>query len=302
MVVIMRVVMVMLALGTFHTASPLVDIYAGNGSRRVQEASDSNIEIVTFVCGTHYLTQIGPFIASIISNNNISLPHLRLTVFTDETGLKYLSSCIPQMRVAGLNIDVLDIHQSYAAPQQLQSLTQANSRWKCALNKLVLADMLPSLSRVLFLDVDTVIQEDLSALWRYFNSDEGKLYYGTWAFQHSKADWHPNGINTGVLLVDLANLRRRNITLDTYVTAMGNLPAPLGDQSYLNNWFSAHLPEIGIFPCKWNKRNENKCPDLMNETLRHLSGIAHGPNNGFHKMWSIPYPYVGKFYSICGFQ
>lgn len=263
--------------------------------------NNESVEIVTFVCGSHYLTQIGPFIASILTNNNRSLDRVHLSVYGDSGAIQYLSRCHLPLREKGLRLDVIDINDAYKLPSRLEVLTVANPRWKCGLNKLVLAEMLPKTRRVLFLDVDTVVQEDLSELWAAFVVNPGKLYYGTWALQHTERSWHPNGINTGVMLVDLDLLRTRNITVDTYLDALGSLPAPLGDQTVLNHWLSSHPTELGVLPCKWNKRRENQCAELLDPSLRHCSGIAHGPNNAFRKMWDIPYEYGAKFNSICKF-
>jgi lipopolysaccharide biosynthesis glycosyltransferase len=269
-----------------------------------EAAADDTIEIAAIMCGHHYYTQVGPFLSSLLTNNNASNHRTHMTLFTDAGGIKYLSVCLSQMR-AIMSIDLVDI-DTYKMSPPLQQLTDQHPRWKCALNKLVLYDMLPPIvKKLLFIDVDTIVQQDLAPLWDQFNIKPNKLFHAVWENDQAEdvpaTGWPAMGVNTGVLLVDLERMRQRNVTFETFVVPSEGLISTVGDQAFLNTWLSRHPEELGILPCKWNKRADSNCRDWSDENLRHRSGIAHGPNNAFHKHWDFPYAYKGAFNTLCGF-
>lgn len=260
-------------------------------------ANKEPIEIVSIMCGWHYMTQIGPMLSSMIRNSNASLSRIHFTLIIDHYGREYMEICLPALRSSNLSIDLVN-YTSFKSSPRMQTVETVNPRWKCALNKLALSEMLPNLTKIMVLDLDIIIQEDLALLWDHFYdpSTEKKLIHATWE-SHDDVDvklpvWPRTGFNSGVMLMNLQNMRERNITSEMFLEGLAPESKLLaGDQAFFNQWFANHTSDINIFPCKWNKRIENHCPALFNRTLRHRSGIAHGPNNAFKKHWDLPYPY-----------
>jgi lipopolysaccharide biosynthesis glycosyltransferase len=282
---------------------------ACNMSHIVNSQSTSTlepIEIASIMVGSHYYTQVGPYISSLIQNNNVSINRIHLTLFTDNGGIIYLGPCLPKLRQK-INIDLVDIFK-FSIPPKMQQVAEMHPRWKNAFYKLILHDMYPTnVSHLLFIDVDTIVQEDLSSLWQYVYQPTYtlKVFFGVYVQENTYNGWPERGINTGMMLINLREMRNRNITFDTILAAydkdLSVMPAS-GEQDFLNAWLSKHADDVVILPCKWNKTPDSRCPDFTDPVLKHVSGIAHGPNNAFKKHWDFPWKYRSSLAVLCGWQ
>lgn len=77
--------------------------------------------------------------------------------------------------------------------------------------RLILQDLLPNESRILYLDCDTLIYKDLSKIYNY--NIDGKYYTGMLEpMDKSLPIIIDNFINTGVMLINLEELRKGNAT------------------------------------------------------------------------------------------
>lgn len=135
----------------------------------------------------------------------------------------------------------------------------ANELWpKIAWARIFLADILPDVDRVLYLDIDTLVCSDLGPL---FNMDMGDAALGVVLEHESHAGSHFNArlnipqhclgyFNSGVLLMNLAVFRRDNLVskVMTYANEYrSSLVCP--DQDALNGALCDRL--IQLHP-RWN--------------------------------------------------
>jgi len=149
---------------------------------------------------------------------------------------------------------------------------------------LVLDDLMPHLDRVVLLDVDLLFKADISELWAYFEKfndrqmigicrEQQPIYRHVFAVYRSKnPDTKigmppPSGIsgfNSGVVLLDLAKIRRSNeyrdlirtgTRIDTLVKKY-EFKGHLGDQDVytLLSVNADYIPFFYVLPCGWNRQ------------------------------------------------
>lgn len=122
--------------------------------------------------------------------------------------------------------------------------------------RLILSDLLPNLSKILYLDVDIVVKEDLSDLFsidlgdNYFGGVLHPTYYfGNWE-GHCKLLCVPNlysYINAGVLLINLEKIRQDGLSTKLVAAIANDYPAI--DQDVIN---SVAFGRIKLIPFKYN--------------------------------------------------
>lgn len=122
--------------------------------------------------------------------------------------------------------------------------------------RLILSDILPNLSKILYLDVDIVVKEDLSDLFsielgeNYFGGVLHPTYYfGNWE-GHCKLLRIPNlysYINAGVLLINLDQIRKDKLSAKLVAAIANDYPAI--DQDVIN---SIAFGRIKLIPFKYN--------------------------------------------------
>ena len=116
--------------------------------------------------------------------------------------------------------------------------------------KLELSDLITDFDKIIYLDVDTIVHKDLTEM---YNLEMGKYYYLGFP-DHDITNYQLNGknnyINTGVLLVNLRDLRKVNATLlfQNYYNSHNTLKV---DEYLINSVFSdkiSFLPFIYGIP------------------------------------------------------
>ena len=121
--------------------------------------------------------------------------------------------------------------------------------------RLLLSDLLPeTVEKILYLDVDIIVNKDISELYNMYLSDKliaaayDRNGHGGSLEQLSDkqkemflkiADDKPFYFNSGVLLLDITSIRKQKITFDTYLKAMydWNFEMDAPDQDILNYVF-----------------------------------------------------------------
>lgn len=106
--------------------------------------------------------------------------------------------------------------QYFDMGNRFKNLKVPNSMWSTAIfYRIILQDLFPTLNRILYLDTDTLIFKDLTKIYNYNIS--GKYYIGmleVWPenyFIKFNVSFN-NFINSGVLLCNLHELRKGNIS------------------------------------------------------------------------------------------
>lgn len=275
---------------------------------RTNTINDEDVmNIVTFSCG-HHNHLLSPFLMSLIQHHSTSLHLIHVTIFTDNDGKGWIQSCLQQMQsTISLEIHSLsDYHEPILEPYE-------NTRFKCAIYKLFLYSMMPNIDKVLFIDVDTLILQNLTPLWMYFNLYPDKILMaalevtnGTngWYIQNNKQQYYPpSGFNTGVMLLNLKLLRIQNITVNTFIET-NHEPILLADQDVFNSWAYFNQEKCQVIGCQWNKRGESACPDHSNYYyLIHDKGILHGNNGAFMRhLWKYFNIYREIFSTFCEYN
>jgi lipopolysaccharide biosynthesis glycosyltransferase len=168
----------------------------------------------------------------------------------------------------------------------------------CATARLFLGSEHPEVGTALYVDTDVYVQQDLSKLVALAGKFNGTQWCGMVAEAEAGANqnwyansayrknmkpherwFHPRGLNSGVMLLDLA--RWRETGFEAFAKAYrqeGPQGACCGDQDILNAYFEDHRDEMYVLPCKWNVRTDSAC-------LSQLSGaaIVHGSRGALHK-------------------
>jgi Glycosyl transferase family 8 len=253
--------------------------------------SATKIEIVTIICGEQK-SLLNVWISSILISHKQSLGNLRVTVFTDS--MEFISPCLNKLSMLlDINFKLLSDHVN----DDLEELAKTDHRFKCAIYKLNLPAMMINESRVIFTDVDTLFLEDISILshpnmskkmiWATpeYNG-ESTTVLKNWYQDISRKQHYfpPNGINTGVLLLNLDAMRKENVTA-LNILRSNTEEVVLADQDFLNSWAHFNQEEVGLLSCKWNIRLRSNCPTYLKDVAVELpeSGIFHGNNKLFQR-------------------
>lgn len=129
--------------------------------------------------------------------------------------------------------------------------------------RLVLSSLLPNLEKIIYIDTDTIVKQDLNELW-YFDIDENYIagVPAIWGGKLGGEVLYKAGfkstdffINSGVLLMNLIEWRKNDIE-QKCLAKIGDkelCKIERGDQIILN--FICY-PNIGFLPVKWNMNKD----------------------------------------------
>lgn len=109
--------------------------------------------------------------------------------------------------------------------------------------RIFLAKELGTVDRVIYLDVDTMVRKPLNDLWTV---DLGGCYFGM-----ARGHTFEYGFSSGVMLMDLARMRKDKemwSALETHMRKWAKLYY-LPDQTVINQFFKDYIHEV---PVKWN--------------------------------------------------
>ncbi|MDW3023794.1 glycosyltransferase [Ligilactobacillus salivarius] len=143
--------------------------------------------------------------------------------------------------------------------------------------RFILADLLPSLDRIIYLDVDTLVLRDLTELWR--TDLEGKfigVVKDVLNVAPKIVSERKSYFNSGMLLMDLNLFRKYNICSDLIDFAIDVAEyCEYGDQDILNYYF---IDGYKLLDIKWN------CGRELLEGREKEVGIVHF--YGLEKPWN----------------
>jgi len=165
----------------------------------------------------------------------------------------------------------------------------------CACQRLFLHQALPeTIDRVLYVDTDTIVLDDIANLWSEFNNFTSNTVAALVAeheASHEKGYYkddaeHPyynesgcHGINSGVVLLDIAKLRHNPWNAD-FERYRAQYKLQYHDQDLLNIYFADHPERLHLLSCEWNFRT-----DHCYFQKQHCGGIRllHGNRGVFYK-------------------
>lgn len=260
---------------------------------------EDTIHISLTSCGLRSYWLIRGILASILENPAAHRIHLHL--FRDDMNRRKLLSQIPIITTGLKNLTEYDVKEFVTGNKTIDP-TYYSSRFPCAYFRLFLSELLPDyVERLLYLDTDTVVFEDLTDLWSHWEIMEEKniSFAGAQELAHTTKSTYfqnkqhfvaPSGINTGVLLMNLERMREMNLTGER-LFAINDEPVYLADQDVLNTYWYYNPSDYLELPCRWNKRLYSNCTAgdveiyYMNST-----GILHGNGGKFlnphEDMWT----------------
>ena len=163
---------------------------------------------------------------------------------------------------------------------------------KNAFYRLSLAELLPNLNKIIYLDADTICLKDLSNLYNF--NFMGKLFLGKIvSFDPVNSNFE---LNTGILLLNLIEMRKMKIETKVLTLLNNGFRDPVyHDQAIINIFFKKYigfLPlEFNIFPLSFEDiereskgynglyDNDSIHFSYKNPSIRHYPGI---PKNKIH--------------------
>ncbi len=218
------------------------------------------IHINMIVSGATTIKRFNVVVKSILFHSK-NFFHFHL--LTDEKGEHILSTIFNTWLLPRVNVSFYPISK---AIHRVRHIPSSHYSAIYAMTKLTLPYILPdSLHQVLFLDSDLILAGDISQLWSMFKRmKKGKKLFG---LVENQSDWYLNpkykpwpavgrGYNSGVILLDLKQMRERNWKTMWQTTAtegfLTHKNTPLADQDIINAAAKREGDLVLILPCVWN--------------------------------------------------
>ena len=215
------------------------------------------IHVAMTQCGfdQNSLLELDTLIKSIIMS---SLPdeviHIHL-IADDQVPNAFLKNLKKMMRLSGNH---LTLYKPELLEQGIVLFRQ------CAMDRLMLPSLVDrSIDQIIYLDRDTLVLKSLKSLYQTSFTEEllgivpeGGIWYPTKQGESNAGITYPerSGVNSGVLLMNLKQMRRTNFSEQLLELVYTAPFTELGDQDLINYYF-AKRPHLLIFlECKYNMR------------------------------------------------
>lgn len=242
-----------------------------------------------------------PTLLNSISQNSTS----ETTVFILHSRLRQAhTEKLAELVFHNLTIRLIDVSENFTGmPIHLLPHTT-----KSTMDRLMLPSLLPGIKKIVYLDMDIIVNHDIKELYDMPTSEKGVLakssimkgyttvgdLIGNWAYDKNslieaiqgKVDLNATTFNAGVLVLDLEKLRKNNfehIVLDLVQKFR------LNDQLALVMYANGDYEKL---PCYWNVFAHHE--DVENPHIIHWAGPIK-PWNFFH---SVPYKSYWKKYRL----
>lgn len=161
---------------------------------------------------------------------------------------------IQSIKLKDINIKFFDLHNKY---EQLNTSHIYVS--KAALFKFDIANILSNLDKVLYLDSDTIVRDDLAEL---FNTDISEYYGGVvqdltslYVFQDNERIGTKSYFNSGMMLLNLENMRKDNIPRKLLEYKLNSKSVKYMDQDCFN---AVLAPKLKFLPIEYNYMTSNE--------------------------------------------
>ena len=207
-----------------------------------------------------------PAVKSLLINSDVDRVYL---LIEDDAFPEYLPKCVKTINVS---------RQRYFQPYGANSKSEYTYM---ALMRAALSKVFPRLDRILSLDVDTIVDRDISELWTVPLRDQ---YYFAGVMEPMKSRYGQTYTNIGVVVFNLRKMRKDKKT-DEVIDLLNTDEMPYPEQDALN-----YLCQGGIFPLD-GMYNYN--PWVVRPTEQ--PKIYHF---AAQKNWNINNPIVDKYKNI----
>ena len=205
---------------------------------------------VCLSCDDNYAKHAGVTIASILANaNKEDILHFYIL----DGGISEQSK---QNLLALNNIKDCDITFIKINEDDFNEYKKVQTHFYISLPsfyRLKLASLLPDIDRIIYFDCDFVICTSLSEL---FNKElDGNIIAGVSDTDKRKLKKNPSYINSGMIVFDLANIRKNNIEQEFLNWTINNIERiTLGDQQIINEVLKG---KIKLVESEWNVQSSN---------------------------------------------
>ena len=135
--------------------------------------------------------------------------------------------------------------------------------------KVCYPEILPKLQRVIHLDIDTIICEDLTPFW---NTDvKGKWFAACPEYSGGYKPFGPVYYNMGVALINLAQMRKDKI-VPAMVEYLNTVPQPWADQDAWNK-YAIEQDKAAVLDIRYNENKMTGYTD--NPAIVHYCSISN---------------------------
>jgi len=142
-------------------------------ARAASNGSSLYYDLCVIVCGERGVAHFPALTNSILMNPSGHLVHLH--ILSDEHSRKVLGDCLRRIS-RRIKISVYNIEDFRASNKNIGWLD--SDRYTCAFYKLNLAYMIPSVDKLLVVDADMIILEDLANLWAHWKDmDQNEIHF-----------------------------------------------------------------------------------------------------------------------------
>lgn len=259
----------------------------------IEEKNKKTGPIFVYVCDDNFVWIMGISMISVIHHN----PDASFYLFSDNISSENKYKLKMAARERGTDCEIIDIPEKY-----LQDRLNLRKWSSITFVRIFIGELLPeSISKIIYLDCDTVIVDDLSPLWNMDIKDYiccgvkdciGGAYKTNIGLNRNDIY-----INAGVLLINLEKMRhfpvreRVNMFLSTHYYSNS-----YGDQDTINAIFRG---KIGCLPMRYNvtsivlKWNYKEL-----QLFRHPSGYYSEDEYNHGKEYPAVIHFTGHFWNI----
>jgi lipopolysaccharide biosynthesis glycosyltransferase len=245
----------------------------------VQKEKVNNINIC-LSCDENYSQHASVVIASILANSkNTDVIHFY--ILDGHISKDSKAKILLLKNIRNCEIDFIQVNENdfddYKKIQTHYYISLA------ACYRLKIASLLPNVDKIIYLDCDVIVCSTLSNL---FNIDlQGKIMAGVLDIDIKRKNRHPNYVNSGVLLMDLNQIRLQRIEDELLEYTSKNINSiTMGDQEIINNVLQERILNIDE---KFNVQSESfirRSSFTKNPTIIHFIG----PKKPWHwASWSV---------------
>lgn len=264
---------------------------------KVKNENNSNAIDLAFAVSGQYAYYVGIVIFSIIKNTN---SFVRCHVLHNGLNNEQLNN----LDILASNFNNLEINLLNVNNEKIKKIKTAKDNFpETAYYRLILDKLLPNLKKVVYLDADIVVENDIKNLWD-FDIDDYYLAACREVDIHSRVSWYLDKLNlqdhpyfnSGVLIMNLEKIREDNISDKLLELAIEKSSYMLfGDQDILNIFFKNN---VKLFEAKYNFTDwylENGYYQQLQPTIIHFTGRFSKPWGEKSEDRKYLYPYLDNY-------
>jgi lipopolysaccharide biosynthesis glycosyltransferase len=274
---------------SIDVSSKEFDVESYSDSRWQQHAKDDVIHLAIVACGN----RLDETLVALKSAALLTETPLQIHLFADDVLRPQFLTALqkwPAYRQGNLATSLYSFHYPDVDETAWRKLFKP-----CASQRLFFPELIQGTDRVIYIDTDVLFLSSIDDIWAHFN-DFSSEHLAALApelesdniSRYKRDARHPyvaqRGINSGVMLMDLARMRKTKwleeiIQLSAEYSTAG---IPWGDQDLINIYFHEHPKQLYTYSCLWNYQpdtclSQSSCQAANTKGIR----ILHGNRRAF---------------------